>query len=59
MKACKGFFRPNRDWPSSAKAKVSLIARPTCQARTKIGLAYIALTVGMEYEIFIIIIIII
>nr|VDD31594.1 unnamed protein product [Brassica oleracea] len=31
MEACKG-FRPDGDWPSSAKAEGSLTARPTRRA---------------------------
>ncbi|TKY72915.1 hypothetical protein E2542_SST01661 [Spatholobus suberectus] len=37
--ACKGFLGPDKDWPSSAKAKGSLIARPTSRAKTKVGLS--------------------
>ncbi|CAN6453905.1 unnamed protein product [Victoria cruziana] len=39
MEACKGFLGPNGDWPSSAKAEGSLIARPTHRAGTKFGLS--------------------
>ncbi|TKY50926.1 hypothetical protein E2542_SST22433 [Spatholobus suberectus] len=35
--ACKGFLGPDGDWPSSAKAKGSLTARPTRRAGTKVG----------------------
>ncbi|MCD9644256.1 hypothetical protein HAX54_032436, partial [Datura stramonium] len=39
MEACKGFLRSDGDFPSSAKAEGSLTARPTRQARTKVGLS--------------------
>ncbi|KAB2005325.1 hypothetical protein ERO13_D11G243550v2 [Gossypium hirsutum] len=29
MEACKGFLRSDGEWPSSAKAEGSLIAKPT------------------------------
>ncbi|GJR07335.1 hypothetical protein Tco_0530319 [Tanacetum coccineum] len=37
--ACKGFLRPDEDWPSSAKAEGSLTTRPTHRAGTKVDLS--------------------
>ncbi|MBA0662570.1 hypothetical protein Goklo_006666, partial [Gossypium klotzschianum] len=37
--ACKGFLRPDGDWPSSAKAEGNLTARSTRRAGTKVGLS--------------------
>jgi len=39
MEACKGFLRPDGDWPSSAKVEGSLSARSTRRAGTKVALS--------------------
>ncbi|MFQ6639766.1 hypothetical protein Gotur_016037, partial [Gossypium turneri] len=36
---CKGFLGPGGDWPSIAKAKGSLTARPTRRVGTKVSLS--------------------